>query len=153
MAVRAALHDDQRKLASRLARGTFQRKKILACCAPFALWFSIMRKTLPKTRSKPDENAVFRGSVIAQYVRCGRSNCRCAAPGAVLHGPYYYHFWRDGGQLKKRYIPRGDAKAVQMACARGMAQRASVASFRAAHRAGLPTGFKALLRKMERGEL
>ncbi len=42
------------------------------------------------------------GSVCVQWVRCGRPNCRCAK--GRLHGPYHYHFWREGGKLRKQYV-------------------------------------------------
>lgn len=42
------------------------------------------------------------GSICEQYVRCGRANCRCAR--GELHGPYYYRFYRENGQLKKEYL-------------------------------------------------
>ena len=60
-------------------------------------------KTLPKT-----------GTVCAQWVRCGRPNCRCAR--SELHGPYAYHLWREGGRLRKRYIRLADADAARAAC-------------------------------------
>ena len=33
-----------------------------------------------------------------------------------LHGPYYYRFWRDDGQLRKAYIKLSDVPAVRAAC-------------------------------------
>jgi hypothetical protein len=58
------------------------------------------------------------GAVCAQYVRCGRANCRCAT--GMLHGPYYYRFVRIDGRLCKRYIRRADLPEV---CARTAAHR------------------------------
>jgi hypothetical protein len=49
------------------------------------------------------------GAVCAQYVRCGKPNCRCASGG--LHGPYYYRFTREGGRLRKRYVRKAEASA------------------------------------------
>jgi len=38
-----------------------------------------------------------------EHVRCGKAACtRCrTGPG---HGPYYYAYWREHGQLHKRYL-------------------------------------------------
>ena len=38
-----------------------------------------------------------------EYVRCGKPTCtRCTTgPG---HGPYHYAYWREQGQLHKRYL-------------------------------------------------
>jgi hypothetical protein len=54
------------------------------------------------------------GSVHAQYVRCGKANCKCAS--GELHGPYYYHFVRVGGELRKRYLKADEVEIVQAAC-------------------------------------
>ena len=51
------------------------------------------------------------GTICAQYVRCGRKNCRCAR--GALHGPYYYRFTREGGQLRKQYIRKAEVEAAQ----------------------------------------
>lgn len=61
------------------------------------------------------------GVVCKQFVRCGRSNCRCAA--GELHGPYFYRFWREGGRLRKAYVNRSDLDAVRARCAARQQQR------------------------------
>lgn len=48
-----------------------------------------------KRKSLPNTLTSLPGWVIPQYVRRGRK----------LHGPYYYHFQRVDGKLRKRYIP------------------------------------------------
>ena len=73
-------------------------------------------KTLPKT---------LPGAVCAQWVRCGRPNCKCAR--GELHGPYYYRFWREGGRLHKKYIKREDLDAVKKACERRRHERRELA--------------------------
>ena len=59
------------------------------------------------------------GVVLPQMVRCGKPNCKCASrdPGD-LHGPYYYRFWREGGRLRKQYVPLDEVDAVRAACPR-----------------------------------
>jgi hypothetical protein len=58
--------------------------------------------------------------VCEQWVRCGRSNCRCAR--GKLHAPYAYLFWREGGRLRKRYVPASTAPALRAAL-RAMKER------------------------------
>lgn len=54
------------------------------------------------------------GTVHAQYVRCGKTNCKCSR--GELHGAYYYHFVRVGGKLKKRYLKTSEIELIQNAC-------------------------------------
>ena len=62
-------------------------------------------KTLPK---------MLPGVVCGQWKRCGRKNCRCVA--GALHGPYFYRFWRQGGRLRKEYVPKALFDQVAVAC-------------------------------------
>ena len=57
--------------------------------------------TLPK---------MMKGSVHAQWVKCGKPGCRCAR--GEPHGPYFYLFWREQGRLRKAYIRTGDLPHV-----------------------------------------
>ena len=58
--------------------------------------------------------AALPGSVCAEYVRCGRSNCKCSK--GELHGPYYRRFWYAGGKRRKEYVKKADLEAVFAAC-------------------------------------
>lgn len=76
-----------------------------------------MRRPAPGLPAHKPDNPLPKmdaGAVCAQFVRCGKSTCHCAH--GELHGPYYYRFWREGGRLRKRYIPAGDVAAAQAAC-------------------------------------
>lgn len=54
------------------------------------------------------------GTLVPEYKRCGKPNCRCAR--GYLHGPYYYRRWRDaGGHQRKEYVPRGRSEQVRAA--------------------------------------
>jgi hypothetical protein len=55
------------------------------------------------------------GTVCRQFVCCGRPRCACAS--GDLHGPYFYRFWREDGQLRKAYVKRADVAQVRAACA------------------------------------
>ena len=63
---------------------------------------------------EPDE---LPGVVLPQLVRCGKPTCRCRWR-ENLHGPYYYRFYREGGRLRKTYVPRGQLDDVRAACGR-----------------------------------
>ncbi len=67
-----------------------------------------------KTKSEKVLPKTMPGTVHAQYVRCGKANCRCA--DGKLHGAYYYHFVRIGGRLKKRYLKASEVEQMQAAC-------------------------------------
>jgi hypothetical protein len=56
------------------------------------------------------------GTVHTQWKRCGKPNCRCR--NGQLHGPYYYHFWRENGRLRKRYLKPNQVDGVRVACAK-----------------------------------
>jgi Family of unknown function (DUF6788) len=49
-------------------------------------------KPLPKT-----------GSLHLEFKRCGRPSCRCRH--GLMHGPYLYRHWREGGRQRKTYVP------------------------------------------------
>ena len=54
------------------------------------------------------------GSIHLQRVRCGKAGCRCAR--GERHAAHYL-FWREGGRLRKRYVPAAEVAAVRAACA------------------------------------
>jgi len=54
------------------------------------------------------------GEVCVQYIRCGKSGCRCQA--GYLHGPYHYRIWREGAQVRKVYVKASELEAVKAAC-------------------------------------
>ena len=58
---------------------------------------------------------MYRGTVHMQFVRCGKQNCKCRTQGE-LHGPYYYHFYRIGGRLRKGYIKPEEVEDHRRAC-------------------------------------
>ncbi len=44
------------------------------------------------------------GSLVEQYVTCGKPNCRCSR--GQKHGPLYYLYWKERGQSRSLYVPR-----------------------------------------------
>lgn len=52
----------------------------------------------------------IRGSLMAQYKRCGRGNCRCA--NGFKHGPFFYHVWYVQGTRYKSYVKKADLDRI-----------------------------------------
>ena len=82
----------------------------------------------PKTERAQTLPKIQPGVVCQQWVRCGNTACRCAQSKG--HGPYFYRFWREGGRLRKAYVPPKDVPAVIARCStRQREQRLLRASF------------------------
>lgn len=58
--------------------------------------------------------SLLKGEVTEQFVRCGKSNCRCRQ--GEMHGPYHYRVWREGEKIRKQYVRPEDVEAVRNAC-------------------------------------
>ena len=69
---------------------------------------------MPKTKNSEKLPKKLPSAVCAQYVRCGKSGCKCAS--GLLHGPYFYCFWREDGKLKKAYVRKTDVESVREIC-------------------------------------
>ncbi|HEX2714470.1 MAG TPA: DUF6788 family protein, partial [Candidatus Acidoferrales bacterium] len=44
------------------------------------------------------------GSLVEQYVTCGKPGCRCTR--GQKHGPLYYLYWKEQGRSRSLYVPR-----------------------------------------------
>jgi hypothetical protein len=53
---------------------------------------------------------VLAGSLVKQYVVCGKSRCRCQR--GQRHGPLYYLYWKEQGRSRSLYVPR--ARVAEM---------------------------------------
>src|SRR5688500_17225887 len=62
-----------------------------------------------KCRSSPKINPLP-GGLYAERKRCNRPNCRCAAGGDALHGPYLYRRWSESGRLRRQYVKSAEAE-------------------------------------------
>ena len=47
---------------------------------------------------------VLAGSLVKQYVVCGKPGCRCQR--GQKHGPLYYLYWKEQGRSRSLYVPR-----------------------------------------------
>ena len=54
------------------------------------------------------------GEVCPQFIRCGKSGCRCQYDKP--HGPYHYRIWREGTRVRKVYVKATELEAVRAAC-------------------------------------
>ena len=90
------------------------------------------------------------GSLHAQWVRCGKNWCRCAEAGP-LHGPYYYHFYREAGKQRKKYVPKGQVQQVRSAIELWGALYPPISSFRASLR-NINQLYKTLTRRTDMTE-
>ncbi len=79
-------------------------------------------KALPKMSQPTVIPEMLPGIICLQWVRCGKSTCKCAR--GQLHGAYYYRMWREDGRLHKRYVRAADLKQTRAAChARRLAEK------------------------------
>ncbi len=54
------------------------------------------------------------GEVCPQFIRCGKSGCRCQ--NGQPHGPYHYRIWREGARVRKVYVKATEVEEVKAAC-------------------------------------
>jgi len=50
------------------------------------------------------------GSLVKQYVICGKPGCRCLR--GQKHGPLFYLYWKEQGRSRSLYVPR--AKVAEL---------------------------------------
>jgi hypothetical protein len=79
-----------------------------------------MRRT-KKTEEISPKIEPIRGSLMAQYKRCGNRNCRCAK--GFKHGPFFYHVWYVQGIRYKSYVKKADFDRIKAGIAAFRAQR------------------------------
>jgi hypothetical protein len=67
------------------------------------------------------------GSVVKQYMFCGKATCACHRDPQKKHGPYYYLSYKEGGRSRYTYLGKAEGPGVEQArnyqvFQRGMAQ-------------------------------
>ncbi len=65
----------------------------------------------PTLRSLMHDHPVVAGSLVEQYVTCGKSTCRCAR--GDKHGPLYYLYWKEQGRSRSLYVPREQVEVLR----------------------------------------
>jgi len=71
--------------------------------------------------------AMRSGSVVKQYMFCGKASCACHRDPQKKHGPYYYLSYKEGGKSRYKYLGKATSPEVERArnyqgFQRGMAQ-------------------------------
>jgi hypothetical protein len=51
------------------------------------------------------------GSLVEQYVSCGKPRCRCQR--GQKHGPLHYLYWKEQGRSRSLYVPREHVKELR----------------------------------------
>lgn len=67
------------------------------------------------------------GSVVKQYMFCGKASCGCHQDPQKKHGPYYYLSYKEGGKSRYKYLGKVTSSEVERALSyqefqRGMAR-------------------------------
>jgi len=66
----------------------------------------LLRPTLTQQlRSSLRSLPVLAGSLVKQFVVCGKPGCRCQR--GQKHGPFNYLYWKEQGRSRSLYVPRG----------------------------------------------
>jgi hypothetical protein len=108
-----------------------------------------IRSFLENRLMKPKAMRV--GSVVKQYMFCGKASCACHQDPQKKHGPYYYLSYKEGGKSRYKYLGKATSGAVERArnyqgFQRGMAQLGKI------HREIVGLLWKIGEGKMEKGE-
>lgn len=67
------------------------------------------------------------GYLLAQKIKCGRPNCKCAR--GDLHGPYFYYVWRLGRYRHKEYVKSHDLAFVRAGIEQHRRRKAEIRAF------------------------
>jgi hypothetical protein len=51
------------------------------------------------------------GSLLEQFVTCGKPNCRCSR--GQKHGPLHYLYWKEQGRSRSMYVPREKVRELR----------------------------------------
>jgi len=52
------------------------------------------------------------GTIIEEKICCGHAGCHCAK--RELRHNAFYLYWREGGRLRKRYVPKKDVFQLKL---------------------------------------
>lgn len=80
-------------------------------------------------RAAGDLEEPLPGTVCAQFIQCGKPNCRCRK--GLPHGPYFYRIWRNGRTVEKAYVRASDVERVRRQCAQYQALDEQLRALRA----------------------
>jgi hypothetical protein len=72
--------------------------------------------TVTKAERFSRKTAALPGTLLAEYIRCGKPTCHCRRDGR-RHGPYWRRFWREAGRTRSAYVRCADVDATRRAIA------------------------------------
>lgn len=72
-----------------------------------------IRDHLEKQLMRPKPMRI--GSVVKQYMFCGKPSCACHQDPQKKHGPYYYLSYKEGGQSRYKYLGKATSPRVERA--------------------------------------
>src|ERR1044071_5229395 len=75
-----------------------------------------------KSEKLPPKILSGKGTLEVRYVKCGRSNCKCAR--GELHGPYTYVRTYRGGKRRRVYVRSNKVSALKEARSENKESRA-----------------------------
>ena len=53
------------------------------------------------------------GSVVRQYMFCGKPSCACHRDAKKKHGPYYYLSYKEEGKSRYKYLGKATSPEVE----------------------------------------
>jgi hypothetical protein len=74
---------------------------------------SKIRRRLESQLMRPRSMRI--GSVVKQYMFCGKATCACHRDPQKKHGPYYYLSYKEGGRSRYTYLGKAEGPAVEQA--------------------------------------
>jgi hypothetical protein len=72
-----------------------------------------IRNRLEERLMRPKRMRV--GSVVKQYMFCGKASCACHRDPEKKHGPYYYLSYKEGGRSRYKYLGKAVSPEVERA--------------------------------------
>ena len=91
------------------------------------------------------------GSVVRQYMFCGKPSCACHRDAKKKHGPYYYLSYKEEGKSRYRYLGKATSPEVERGRNYQMFQR-GMARLGKIHREIIGLLWKIGETKMEKGD-
>jgi len=91
------------------------------------------------------------GSVVRQYMFCGKPSCACHRDAKKKHGPYYYLSSKEEGKSRYRYLGKATSPEVERGRNYQMFQR-GMARLGKIHREIIGLLWKIGETKMEKGD-
>jgi hypothetical protein len=74
---------------------------------------SKIRRRLESQLMRPGSMRI--GSVVKQYMFCGKASCACHRDPQKKHGPYYYLSYKEGGRSRYKYLGKAEGPGVERA--------------------------------------